>query len=308
MTIEIRRRRPLAAFAVKGTTCGRVAGSFGFVASRRGCTALALAAAIATIAGCPRPLPDFGPSPYEEAEEVLFAVHGRLLSPDAFIGDARVRIIGPMGRGSADHFVVVRPPADLRLETLSFFGNPIVLVLVSDGRFLLWEIDAGRAWEGAATADNLGALLPLDLGPEAVAGLLTGAPPLFHEEKRLDLDHENRRYVVSLRQGREWQQLVVHPHDLTVDEVRWFDAAGDVRARLHYDRYRVVLDGLVFPHEIRYETTEDISLRVLYRDITFDPAPEKLEGLFSLRLPEDVEVFPLEPEVRPPSVIPRAED
>ncbi len=257
---------------------------------------------------CRRPLPEFGPSPHDDAEVVLAKTRERQLAPESLIGDARVRIAGPFGRGSADHFVVVRAPANLRLETLSFFGNPMVLVLVSDGDFLLWEIEANRAWEGPATQESLAMLLPIELGPEEIVGLLRGMPLLFEDEKRLELDHENRRYVVSLREGASWQQLMVHPNEYTVEQALWFDAEGEVRAALHYDRFREVSNGRVFPHEIRYETADGVSLRVLYRDISFEPDPPQLDRLFEVALPDHVPVAPLETGARMQPVMPDLED
>jgi hypothetical protein len=260
------------------------------------------------LGGCPRRPPDFGPEPYEEAQAVLDAVRANQAAPGALIADARVRVATPAARGGADHFVVAERPGNLRLETLSFFGNPIALVLVSGDDFLLWEIEANRAWQGPATAESLGMLLPIDLEPDAVVSLLLGTPPLFQTRKaHLELDHARRRYVVSLLEAEVWQQVVVRPEDDVIEEVRWVTPAGEVLARLHYDRYQDVGRGR-FPYEIRYETADGVSVRVLYRDVTFEPEPERLEGLFAVTLPEHVRVLPIEPGVPPPVILPEVQD
>ncbi|MFW5878400.1 MAG: DUF4292 domain-containing protein [Myxococcota bacterium] len=269
---------------------------------------LLLPALVVCLTGCPRPPPGFGPEPYEEAEAVLAVAREQRFVPAALIADARLRVDGPAGRGAADHFVVLRAPSDLRLETLSFFGNPLALISVVDDDFLLWEIEANRAWEGGATAENLAALLPVSLPPEEIVALLLGSPDLSGvEEQRLDLDHENRRYVVSQLRGEVWQQVIVRPEDELVEELRWYGVDGELLARVFYDRYREVAEGKLFPYEMRYEGEEGVSLEVSYREVTFNPEPSELERLFSVRLPEHVRIISLDPAQPPPPMMPAQE-
>ncbi len=277
----------------------RAKGSSG--ASRKALASIALMAI--AIAGCPRPPPTFGPEPYEEAEAVLRAVRERQLRPEAIIADARVRVAGPDGRGSADHFIVVRRPADLRFETLSFFGSPMTMVLVTGDRFLLWEIEENRAWEGSPTAETFGIFIPVGMEPKVVADMLVGMPPVYESRGRLKLDHDRGRYVVGFSRGPLAQHLVVRPDDYSLEIVEWLDQDATVLARLEYDRYREV-DGKLFPYEIRYETVRGTQLRVRYRDVTFNPPDADVEVLFEGGLPEHVIVRPVDPGAPPQLMMP----
>src|SRR5690606_17937388 len=98
------------------------------------------------------------------------------------------------GSGKVGQFVLAERPDRVRLETLSFFGQPLA-VLTSDGTtFRLHDLENGRFYEGPATAGNVSQLLPVRIPPEELVSLLLGVPPLVTgaEPVLLRVDEEKR--------------------------------------------------------------------------------------------------------------------
>lgn len=251
------------------------------------------------LAGCP-PRYDFGPEAYQDPAALLAAVREVQARPDRVTGDARLRVRTPEQSFGADHFVAARRPGDLRLETLGFFGNPLALLLVHDGRLLLWDVHGGVAYVGPATADTLGAVAPVGLGPDAVVDVLLGTPPLAADAPvRLVLDHAARAYRLILGEGPERQEVLVDPEALTLRRVAWY-RGGRLAGTLTYERYRRAGRGL-FPYEQRYEAADGSSVSVTWGEVTLDG--EVPGDLFQVELPAQVRVVPLE-EGRPDAWLP----
>jgi outer membrane lipoprotein-sorting protein len=70
-------------------------------------------------------------------------------------------------------------PASLRLEALSPFGQPYLLVTVHDGRLVAWDLARNEALVGAATVETAVELLSLPVEPEDLVAVFAGrvAPP-----------------------------------------------------------------------------------------------------------------------------------
>jgi hypothetical protein len=142
---------------------------------------LAAAAALA-IACAPRlPPPDLALEP----EPLLAQVRAAASAIQSVRGEVRVRVKG-QGRGAVPAFVAARKPSSLRLEALDFFGNPVAVLVVSEGRLSIFDGRQRAFYRGAATAENVGRLVPLALAPEELVAALCGAPLLEGEAVRAD--------------------------------------------------------------------------------------------------------------------------
>lgn len=75
--------------------------------------------------------------------------------------------------------LLVRGPASMRLEALSPFGQPYLLVLVHEGRLTAYDAAKNEALVGPATAETIAGVLGLPLEPEDLVAVLAGraAPP-----------------------------------------------------------------------------------------------------------------------------------
>jgi len=266
-------------------------------------TVLLVALAL-TLAGCPGRF-DFGPHAYHDASDLLQAVRAAQAAPARLSGDATVHVTTKRGRFGADHFVALRRPGDLHLETLSFFGSPLALLVVDDGHLVLWDVQSGRAYEGPATPATIGMVAPVDLGPKEIVAILLGTPPLPRAGPvRLELDQKARAYRLVIGAGDRRAVALVDPKDLTLREVDWLEGGTRV-AKLVYGRYRRAGKGL-FPYEVHYERASGVAVAVSYGEITLDGTLDP--GLFAPKLPASVTVVPVgeapPPEV--PQVLPKA--
>ncbi len=68
--------------------------------------------------------------------------------------------------------LLVRGPASLRLEALSPFGQPYLLVVVHEGRLTAYDAAKNEALVGPATAETIAGVLGLPLEPEDLVAVL----------------------------------------------------------------------------------------------------------------------------------------
>ncbi|RMG17513.1 MAG: DUF4292 domain-containing protein [Deltaproteobacteria bacterium] len=256
--------------------------------------ALLCGALLALASACPRPSAGFGPTPFEAASEVLEAMAKTQAAPDHVVGEAKVHLVLPGGTsGGADHFVAAMRPDSLRLDTLGFFGTPLGMILVHRGTLTVWHVQAGQAFRGPATAESLGLVAAIDLGPADAVAALLGTPRLLEGRRHLDLDQEARRYVVTIEGAAGLrQELRISPEDHLLREVVWWKD-GEARGRLSYARYRRG-GRAFFPYELRYEDASGARLELEWREVHVDGADFD-PSLFEVELPDAVEVRPLDP-------------
>jgi outer membrane lipoprotein-sorting protein len=127
-------------------------------------------------------------------------------------GSARVQAKSPSGGGETSAFIAARPPGEVHLELLDFFGSP-ARVLVSDGHnFGLYQKDKGTYLRGPATAAALAQLLPVDISAQDLVAILLGRTPRLHVPPGpVETDTEAQAYRVTLQDGARKQTLWVHP-------------------------------------------------------------------------------------------------
>ncbi len=171
---------------------------------------LALAALAVALAGCPPPPPlQFtAGGPITDPRVALDAVIARREKTHSVRGEAKVNLSTPQGSGKLTEFIAAAWPNRLRLETVSFFGNPLA-VLTTDGfRFQLFDVDHNRFTQGTASADDASRLLPVPLNAEIVVALLLGVPPLLDKRSpRLVVDEKERSYALTLKQGEAMEVI-----------------------------------------------------------------------------------------------------
>lgn len=201
---------------------------------------LALPLLAVVLYGCPRAPLDLGPRGLITDPDVAFeAVVARRGKVRSVSGEAKVRAKTRDASGSASQFVLAEAPDRLRLELLSFFGQPVA-VLASDGRyFQLHDLENGEFTAGPATPGNISRLLPLQMEPAELVSLLLGEVPLLAEARpaALRLDERARAYVLELRGAQAHGRFPVQEIGLEPATLRPLWTVLPQRAGL--DRYRV---------------------------------------------------------------------
>jgi hypothetical protein len=164
----------------------------------RACTRTVVVLAFAALAvGCPPRLPP--PDLALEPEPLLEQVRATAALIRSVRGEVRVRVKGHE-RVAVPAFVAAEKPASLHLEALDFFGNPAAVLVVAGGRLSIYDARQRTFYRGAATAENVGRLVPLALSPEELVAELCGAPPLDGEAVRAE---PGRGHVtLEVRDGR----------------------------------------------------------------------------------------------------------
>jgi hypothetical protein len=159
-------------------------------------------AALAT--ACPPRVPP--PDLALEPEPLLEQVRATAATIQSARGEVRVRVKGREGV-AVPAFVAAQKPAWLHLEALDFFGNPIAVLVVADGRLSIYDARDRTFYRGAATPENVGRLVPIAIAPEELVAALCGAPLLEGEAVGAE---PGRGYItLEVRDGRRSTTLRV---------------------------------------------------------------------------------------------------
>jgi hypothetical protein len=177
--------------------------------ARAAALAPGLAALLAVaLAGCaPRlrpPPPGLPAAPAALLEEVR-AAQGRVTSVQ---GTARVAVDGPDGAGGVEQFLAAERPGRLRVETHDFFGNVLSVLAVDGAALVLYDARERVFYRGAATAENVGRLVPVPLPPEDLVTLLCGSAPVL-DGQPIDASPVDGALRLTLRRGDALQRLDV---------------------------------------------------------------------------------------------------
>jgi outer membrane lipoprotein-sorting protein len=232
------------------------------------------------------------PSVTPPAEEVFQQVSARREALHGLKGLAYVKLSSPEKSLSGQQVLFARLPGDLRVETLSPLGTPL-LYIVTDGKEIrLYVPEENRYYQGAFEPRALSFAFPLALYPEEmVAFLLGGVPRMEPEKLSLRPDAKEGLWVLGLDSPSrgESQILWVHPESFHI-----------LRAELHrpglslhltYSSFRE-LKGVLFPHQRRL-ISEDRKTRISAEFPEVDLNPEWGVQDFSLPVPRGATVLPL---------------
>lgn len=172
--------------------------------------ALLVTALLMGTAGCAHKKPiDFGPlGLIENPETALEALKARRAKLKSVSGEAKLSAKTKQGSGSLGQFVLAQVPDQLRLESISFFGQPLAVLTVNGDFFHLHDLENGRFFAGEATAANVSQLLPVKIPPHELVSLLLGVPPLLEnvEARSLRVDEKERVYVLDLSSEVQTEQ------------------------------------------------------------------------------------------------------
>jgi hypothetical protein len=201
-----------------------------------------------TFAGCWKRVPVFGPEgEIKDAALLVQLARERASRVRAARGDAKAGAQGPRGSGSAQYLFALERPARLRVDVLSFFGQPLASLACDGERFALYDLGKQTFFRGPATAQNLARLFGVAATPEEWVRALLGDPPVIEGSAEITgVDAEGYRVTVRGADADAVQQLRIDTRDLRFLEsargglriayAGWPDAPGPALPR------RVTLD------------------------------------------------------------------
>jgi hypothetical protein len=169
---------------------------------------IALTAVLVVGPGC---LPRLRPPPPElprDPAALLAEVRAAQARVTSVEGRARVTVDAASGSGGTEQWLAAERPDRLRIESRDFFGNVTAILAVDGQELTLLDARAGVFYRGAATAANVGRLVPVALAPSELVTLLCGSVPLLDGDP-VDLQPADGAWRLTLRHGGEEQELDV---------------------------------------------------------------------------------------------------
>jgi outer membrane lipoprotein-sorting protein len=179
--------------------------------------------------------------------------------------------------------LLVKAPGSIRFEALSPFGQPLLLVVIHEGRLTAYDAATNQALMGPATADTTARLLGLPFEPDDLVGVLAGraVPPRdLRVATVLPADEQgpSLELIGSVHRQRVW----MHPESGIVRQLEI--TGGRYEARVRYLRDP---DGRPLGFELN-AAHDQMTGSVRYRDPIFDGgiAAER----FRLTVPESAKI------------------
>jgi outer membrane lipoprotein-sorting protein len=185
----------------------------------------------------PRPAapPASPPPPLVAAAQLLARLDENAAAFRSLEGLAKVRVSSGDKTLSASQVLIVEKPDRFRAETLSPFGNPLLL-MATDGASITILIPGEQTfYSGEATARNVQRFtrLPLRL-PDLVQLLLYQVPVIPHVRQTLHADEAG--YLLSLYGAAESRQELRFDRALRLTGTAYF-VADELQLRIGYDRF-----------------------------------------------------------------------
>lgn len=164
-----------------------------------------VAAALLLLAACAR-VPPANLS--RDPSALLDQVRAEQARVQRVSGAARLRVWSPSFSGVVTEFVAAEKPDRVHLETLDFFGAPVMVLVAGDGRFALHDVRNKVFYRGAASPRNISRLLPFELPVEELVTVLCGSAPLLPGTP-LEVGQDGGLLLLTLGLGDVGQRLAV---------------------------------------------------------------------------------------------------
>lgn len=204
----------------------------------------------------------------------------RSAQPQSVQGVAKVRVQTPQRTLNGTQVIVAGAPDQLRAETLSPFGTPL-LVLAANGTQLAVLLPGDNLfYHGQATPENLGRFTRLPLRLADLVGILLSRPPLLTYQQLDAFALAEGGWRIELAAGQR-RQLLHFDAALRLVEVHYL-TAGVLQLQLGYGDYAE--SGDILPRQIELKLPlQQTQASLLFNELEADR--QLLPALFSLEPP-----------------------
>jgi outer membrane lipoprotein-sorting protein len=239
--------------------------------------------------GCARELPTFEPADMP-ASVVVEHLEKRKEEFRSFRAVGSIQLQGEKQRWSGRAFFLSQLPGSLRLEILSFFGQP-VLYAASDGyEFMIWEPGHNRAFQGLAAQGTLARLIKFPLHDQEALLVLAGVVPTWDQaEKKLFKLPDNGTMLLQFEDGssRLTQRVWLEGESLIATRMER-RRGGDLELEATFSDF-LDIEGWLYPKHITIKGAKT-RVTINYEQITINESLD--HNVFQLNLPEGVEIIP----------------
>jgi hypothetical protein len=204
---------------------------------------------------------------------------------------ARIEINNHGQRYPLKAAMMMRRPADLRLESIPFLGPPDFFLSIDSGELRVFLPEKGAFYTGPAAIWTISRFLPLALPAAEIVSLLMGRPPAEGgTSSSLDGEREDELYRVDQYQnGRKIRSLWIDPAGGVLIRVRTFAARDEIVYTADFAEYTRVGTGFM-PKRLTI-SSETVSLALRYTDIRM---LDDDTASFALPIPQGITPIPLQ--------------
>lgn len=202
---------------------------------------------------------------------------------------ARIEINNHGERYPLKAALMIRRPADLRIESIPLLGPPDFFLSIDGGELRVFLSGKGAFYAGPATSATIARFFPLALPAAEIVSLLMGRPPGEGEAaSSLGGEDEDGLYRVDqYREGRMIRSLWINPAGGVLIRARAFTEGGEIVYTAEFADYTQAGNGFM-PQRVTI-SGEAVSLALRYTEIRMlDDAAS-----FALPIPEGVTPIPL---------------
>lgn len=252
--------------------------------------ALALASLL-VLMGCPRRPLEFGPrGRLTDPSIILSALEQRREAVKSVQGEARAALTTPEGSGKLTQFIAAEKPDRIRLESISFFGDPLAVLTSNGQQFALHDVKQNVFFEGEASAENVSRLIPLRLPPSELVSMVLGVPPMPASPQTVgfDVNEKDRGYELTVTDGSQTEVLLFDTLSLRPMRVDMARRAGLSPYRAEFDDYD---EKLNLPNVVRLIAPDGktrVELKWREREVNGSIEPE----VFLQEVPEGAKLIP----------------
>ncbi len=239
--------------------------------------------------GCAREIPTFEPADMPASVVVEHLEKGKeQLRSFRAVGSIQVK--GEKQRWSGRAFFLAQIPSSLRLEVLSFFGQPVIYAASDGYEFLIWEPGHDRAYQGLAAHGTLARLIEFPLHDQEAVLLLAGIVPTWHqvEQKLFKLPDKGRMLLQLVdTSSRLTQKVWLEGESLVATKIERL-RGGKLELEATFSDF-MDIEGWFYPRSIVMEGAKT-RVTIHYEQISINESLD--QSVFHLTLPEGVEIIP----------------
>ena len=239
--------------------------------------------------GCAREIPTFEPADMPASVVVEHLEKGKeQLRSFRAVGSIQVK--GEKQRWSGRAFFLAQLPSSLRLEVLSFFGQPVIYAASDGYEFLVWEPGNNRAYQGLAAHGTLARLIKFPLHDQEAVLLLAGVVPIWYqvEQKLFKLPDKGRMLLQLVdTSSRLTQKVWLEGESLVATKIERL-RGGKLELEATFSDF-MDIEGWFYPRSIVMEGAKT-RVTIRYEQIAINESLD--QSVFHLTLPEGVEIIP----------------
>ncbi len=249
-----------------------------------------VAALSAGLVGCPkRVTPELqGKNAPTTGEALRRRVERAQAQVSSLKGDAKLSIESPDGSGSTTLFVAADEVGRIHIEQVDFFGKPQSVMVVSEGRFALFDVEKNTFYQGTATARVLERFVRLALEPREMNELLLGRAPLIDGQPSMSVNLGLQTWQLSIRGASAGVSELVQVDPETERVVRATVDRGGRTVELSFGDFSEQ-QGVRLPERVSYEEAAQRTRATLaFKSVVLNRTLES--DLFVLEAPKGAQV------------------